>query len=478
MTRRNRKKTTRQVAPAGSNVVGGEGEKPLKGRYDEARRLAQAGKLEEAIRIYDQLKTVAGEPRLRALVENDLGAIAAVQGRAEDALEGWKRALAEDHDCQPARLNREMIEAEFERVRDTAPPRGAAAACLRPSRAGTDAQAAARSGEGGDPQFPVQLALDRRRECPHVRAGQVPHGRGYEVRHIYARYQGWGIGGVAGELPYPSEMIELNASSLRLEHIRKVYRQAVDAFDPDQVIITDSWNIKPILAQAMRGYPYILRMQAMECLCPLNNLRLLAGEGGRFRQCPLHQLASPMECARCLERNGHYAGALHQAERALCGVGSPEYHRTLIQAFAEAEAVLVVNPLAEAMMSPYARSVRVVTAGIDPARFPWPQPTEERQREPWAEGRAILCFAGLIQEPMKGFRGAPRGGPAVVVAEEGLCDRRDGRPDWAGRRIHAPGRMAVAGRFASPSARGRRGGLSDNRARGARTDGKTERGHC
>ena len=170
---------------------------------------------------------------------------------------------------------------------------------------------------------------------------------------------------MAGEMPYPSEVIELDESSLRLEYICGRYRQAVDAFNPDQVIITDSWNIKPILAQAVRGYPYMLRMQAMECLCPLNNLRLLFDERGRFRQCPLHQLASPGECARCLGRNGHH-WRLHQAERSLCEVGNAEYQRTLFQAFAEAEAVLVVNPLAEAMVSPYARNVRVVTAGIDP----------------------------------------------------------------------------------------------------------------
>jgi glycosyltransferase involved in cell wall biosynthesis len=404
MTRRNRKKTTRRVAPAGSNVVAAESEKPLKGRYDEARRLAQAGKLEEAVRIYDQLKTVADDPKLRALVENDLGAIAAMQGRAEDALEGWKRALAEDNDCQPARLNREMIEAEFERVRNTAPPRSAPLQIVYAPRVPEPTREPKRG--------PVRVAiLSFLFNWPSTGGGNVHTYElakflmraGYEVRHVYARYPGWGIGRVEGELPYPSEAIELDASNMRLEQIRKRYREAVDAFDPDQVIITDSWNIKPILAQAVRGYPYILRMQAMECLCPLNNLRLLFDERGRFRQCPLHQLANPLECARCLERNGHYAGALHQAERALCGVGSPEYHQTLIQAFAEAEAVLVVNPLAEVMVSPYARSVRVVTAGIDPARFPWPQPTEGRQREPWTEGRTILCFAGLIHEPMKGF---------------------------------------------------------------------------
>jgi hypothetical protein len=50
-------------------------------------------------------------------------------------------------------------------------------------------------------------------------------------------------------------------------------------------------------------------------------------------------------------RNGHLAGPLHRAKRALCEVGGPEYHRALLQAFAEAEAALVVKPLAERDLS-------------------------------------------------------------------------------------------------------------------------------
>ena len=73
-------------------------------------------------------------------------------------------------------------------------------------------------------------------------------GAGYEVRHIYARYPEWGIGAVEEELPYPSEVIELDPASMRLEQVKRRYRRAVETFDPDQVIITDSWNIKPVLA--------------------------------------------------------------------------------------------------------------------------------------------------------------------------------------------------------------------------------------
>jgi glycosyltransferase involved in cell wall biosynthesis len=82
-------------------------------------------------------------------------------------------------------------------------------------------------------------------------------------------------------------------------------------------------------------------------------------------------------------------------------VGTPEYQECLLRALREAEAVLVVNPLTEALLSPYARCVRVVTAGMDPARFPWPWPGESTQ-EAGKEVKTLL-FAGLVDEWMKGF---------------------------------------------------------------------------
>jgi glycosyltransferase involved in cell wall biosynthesis len=53
------------------------------------------------------------------------------------------------------------------------------------------------------------------------------------------------------------------------------------------------------------------------------------------------------------------------------------------------------------MIAPYARAVRVVTAGMDPARFPWPWPEEPAGRA--ARGVQQIFFAGLVEEWIKGF---------------------------------------------------------------------------
>ena len=132
--------------------------------------------------------------------------------------------------------------------------------------------------------------------------------------------------------------------------------------------VTDAWNFKPLLADAVCGYPCILRFQAQECLCPLNNVRLLPDGSGGFRQCNLHQLATPVECHRCVAERGHLSGSLHQADRQL----SVERE--------EAE-------------QPEQRSA---IRGQSPSPLPLsPQAGRGEIKR--------LFFAGLFDEPMKGF---------------------------------------------------------------------------
>lgn len=372
----------------------GEAMPALPRSYRRALRLARRGRVGQARRLYAAVGASSVDPRFKALAANDLAVLAALDGDLAGAHAALRDALAAGGPCEPARLNAAVLEAEL------------ASRCPQPGTA-----ASALSGPSVPPTGPVRVAvLSLLFNWPSTGGGTVHTAElahflaraGYDVRHFYARYPGWGVGAVAAPTPYPSEPLEFDDASWDASEIEARFRQAVAAFDPDHVLITDSWNTKPLLAEAVRGYPYSLRLQALECLCPLNNVRLLPGPGGGARQCPLHQLATPGACARCVADRGEFSGALHRAERALAGVGTPDYHDRLVRAFQEAEAVLVVNPLAEAMVSPYAKSVRVVTAGMDPARFPWPPPGGAAGAGPG--GRKVLLFAGLVDEWMKGFR--------------------------------------------------------------------------
>ncbi len=352
------------------NEVFGTAELPA--QYREACLLAEQGRYDEARKFYGGLIDGATEPRLRALVANDLAVLAAIEGRVGEALQGWGKAIDADQTFLPARLNRDLINAELALGRTGGP---VAEPVLAPQRTPVS--------EPDDPEGPVRVAiLSFLFNWPSTGGGNIHTvelakflaSAGYEVRHMLARYADWQIGRVDDELPVDSQALEFDEANWNVPTIQARFRKAVDAFAPEHVLITDAWNMKPILAEAVRGYPYLFRFQAQECLCPLNNLRLLLGGPGEFAQCPRNQLATPDICRRCVAERGERSGPLHQAERALAGVGTPEYDQKLRRALEEAQAVLALNPLTAALLEPYARRVCVVPWGMDPARFPWPPP--------------------------------------------------------------------------------------------------------
>jgi glycosyltransferase involved in cell wall biosynthesis len=356
--------------------------------YESACRNAEQGQRQEALRLYEALAKTVEEPRLKALLCNDRGALAALEGAFPSARQGFQEALALDPDCESARANLALLTEDLPIYEEPDPPTAV------PIRAAV-------------PVATKVAVLSFLFNWPSTGGGNVHTAElvrflakaGYEVRHFYPRYPPWSIGRV-DKLPIPSEALEFDDATWNVRAIQDRFRRAVSAFGPDHVIIQDAWNFKPHLAEAMSDYSCYLRFQALECLCPLNNVRLLPGPHGRFAQCSLNQLATPDDCRACISERGHLSGALHRAERALSGVGTAEYDATLRRALRQAEAVLVLNPATEAMVSPYARRVRVVPWGMDPARFPWPPPTQAQK-----EGRPVtrIFIAALVEECMKGF---------------------------------------------------------------------------
>jgi hypothetical protein len=95
----------------------------VQARYAEACRLASQGEHEEARRLYSDLEVslsgAEGDVRLRALVQNDLAVMAAMDKRFEEASRGWHAALEIDRDCLVARLNRDLVEAEIRSIQTT-----------------------------------------------------------------------------------------------------------------------------------------------------------------------------------------------------------------------------------------------------------------------------------------------------------------------------------------------------------------------
>ena len=150
---------------------------------------------------------------------------------------------------------------------------------------------------------------------------------GYEVRHFYARYPDWGIGKVSEPLA-ASEAIEFDAAGWNVAEIQAQYRSAVDSFRPDYVAITDTWNMKPLLAEAMRGYPCLLLYQARRTSarsitsgCWPTEPNKSASARGTSLPRPRFAIVVLLSTAITRERSTSASGP--------CGVGTPEYDQKL-----------------------------------------------------------------------------------------------------------------------------------------------------
>ena len=422
-------------------------------RYAEASNLASQGQHDEARRLYADWAAARShadqDTRPLALIHNDLAVTAAVEGRYDEARTEWQAALEIDPDCLQARLNRDLLDAEMSLSQSAndfggltlapAPGSGAPIQERFPGEVDLPVNASFESPRmlaqprrsstefARQPGAPVRVAiLSLLFNWPSTGGGnhhtaemaQFLGWAGYDVRHFFAQYPSWRIGRVADNLISPSELIAFDDASWNVAGIQARFRHAVDGFAPDFVIITDSWNMKPLLAEAVRDYPFMLLYQAQENLCPLNNLRLLASGPSEVEQCPRNQLAMPQVCCRCLAERGPSSGALHRAERELAGVGTREYDDRLRRSLGEAEVVMVLNPVIEAMMQPYARRVCIVPWGMDASRFPWPPPDDADGTR--NSGRAILFMAAVAGETIKGYH----------VAHEACRILRQARSDF------------------------------------------------
>jgi hypothetical protein len=244
---------------------GADARNGLPAGYWKACELAREGRYEDARVAYLRLARVfsrSTNPRLRAFVQNDLAVLDAMEGKLEEACEQWRGVVEADEACLPARLNFGLIRAEM----SWSPAHG---------NSKFDNQAGNSKHEIRNPNGDDFGAVPEAREPRPVRvavlsllfnwpstgggnmhtAGLIDFlGRdGFDVRHFYAQYEPWGIGRVTRDDLVASEGLPFAETEWNVPAIRQRFRATVDSFAPDYVVISDTWNMNPQLAEAMRG---------------------------------------------------------------------------------------------------------------------------------------------------------------------------------------------------------------------------------
>jgi glycosyltransferase involved in cell wall biosynthesis len=265
---------------------------------------------------------------------------------------------------------------------------------------------------------------------------------GFDVRHFYLVFPPWQIGAVENS-PIPSQGIEVPEYLWTIAEIQRRVATEVEWYAPDVCLITDSWSLKPWLAGALSGLPYVLRFDAMECLCPLNNLRIIPETRSDLRACFTQRLATPRTCFDCVTKYGELVGTRHQMDRLLSRFDTCEYHELLIRTLRSAHAVLVLNPLIAAHLEPYASDVHVVPIGVDEETFGQVPPLAHASD--CEAGVVRILFAGRTTDAVKGFKllqaaceklWSHRHDFRVMATEEADPDPRCDFVEWTGRRPH------------------------------------------
>jgi glycosyltransferase involved in cell wall biosynthesis len=340
------------------------------------------------------LSSAPGDARLVALCRNDIGALLAARSDTAGAQSEFTAALRADPACEAAQTN---LAALGSRTRS---PRKLALISLL---------------------FTWPVGGGGVYDTAAVGRGLIA--AGYDVKHFSVTYPPAGIGQREGEPPLPTVPLAFAPGELTAEALRERLRRAVEAFSPDIVLISDSWNTKVVLLEALEEWPCFLRFHAAELLCPLTNIRFLLNEG-RPAQCRFNFLATPDRCASCLAQNRSRSGGLHAWERALAGAEEPDFHARACAALGRAAGAAVNNPLVAALYSAFVPNTQVIPSGTDCARL--------FTREPGDPGRKTILMSGVVEEPMKGF--------AVLheAAERLWAKRQDFRVVVTGREVQGP----------------------------------------
>jgi hypothetical protein len=143
-----------------------------------------------------------------ARIRNDLGVLSTLNGRLEEAT-GWLKDALQIQPNDPISLNNLNVLAARARASTSRDPVRVAILSLLFNWPST----------GGGTIHTAELAHFLARD-------------GFEVRHLYARYDPWRVGRVTEPTPHPAEELTFYQGEWNRPTIQKRFREQVDRFDP------------------------------------------------------------------------------------------------------------------------------------------------------------------------------------------------------------------------------------------------------
>lgn len=226
------------------------------------------------------------------------------------------------------------------------------------------------------------------------------HAAGMEVCLFYAGVEGADDRGIveAAQLPFPAKRVPFALGEFTPEYLAARYRAAVDAYQPDAVLATHGFAMKPCLLEALSHYPLASRYYAHELTC--------ARDPRRYKDdapCPNNYLDTPDACRVCaltsqqpfITTGNHRAWT---ADYLAAKAYAPAHHARTLQSLARARALVVYNRSLRADLLAHHPNVKVIPGGANVGGI-LTSPLPVRA----ARDRKTILMAGRADDPLKGM---------------------------------------------------------------------------
>jgi glycosyltransferase involved in cell wall biosynthesis len=226
-------------------------------------------------------------------------------------------------------------------------------------------------------------------------------GLGYKPHLFFAGYEtSWERGcAEPAALPFPATRIDFSPYTLRPRAAARLFRDAVDAWRPDVVIVCHGFFLKPFIVDALAHYPLVGRYYAYELVCPRDALLFKNGA-----PCPNNYLRTPDVCRRCAlaylkDRLTQWRMVVWTHEYLVAGAFMPGYHRRLVESARRFDAVIVYNEIMRAHLRGINDHVQIFPGGVNIGQFTHEPPQAKKPGE-----RKIILMSGRVDEPAKGLQ--------------------------------------------------------------------------
>jgi len=225
------------------------------------------------------------------------------------------------------------------------------------------------------------------------------HSSGIDLRLFYPVISGADDRGIvdAEALPFPAAPIHFEAGAYTPENLCSRFRGAVDAFQPDAVVVTHGFGMKPHLLGAMKGYPVASRYYAHELTCARDPRRYRNGA-----PCANSYLKTPDVCRQCALESQHpfISAGNHRAWTAdylAAQAYRPDFHDLTMSTLRQAKALVVYNRELREDLSALHPNIKVIPGG---ARIGTISPAPARSDN---SAQKCILMAGRADDPLKGL---------------------------------------------------------------------------